>query len=214
MREPDAVVGEAVLLEVVGADLLAATAPAHLGLALDRLLRRHALLLQLQQPRPQHRHGPRPVLQLAALVLHRHDHTGRPVRDAHGGVGGVHVLAAGRRRPVGVDRRGRPGRCRCRPRRPRAAPAPWPTTCARGPGSRSPARAAHGAGRPRTSGGSRRRRRGSRNVTWLNPPRSLTGRPTGSRTASRGAWRSPGTSRTGRGRTGSPPRRPRPRGSP
>ena len=48
-REPDAVVGEAVLLEVVGADLLATPTPTHLRAALGRLGRVLLVLGQLQQ---------------------------------------------------------------------------------------------------------------------------------------------------------------------
>ena len=71
-READAVVRDPVLLEVVGADLLAAPAPADLGPPLGRQLRGLLVLLGLEQAGPQHRHGPGPVLELAALVLHGH----------------------------------------------------------------------------------------------------------------------------------------------
>ena len=102
-READAVVGDPVLLEVVGADLLAAAATADLRAALGRRLGVALPLGQLEQPGAQHLHRPIAVLQLAALVLHRDHDAGRDVRDAHRRVGGVDALPArlrtrGRRR--------------------------------------------------------------------------------------------------------------------
>ena len=61
------------------------------------------VLRQLQQPSAQHLHRSRLVLQLAALVLHRHDDPGGPVGDAHRRVGGVHALTAGAAAAVDVD---------------------------------------------------------------------------------------------------------------
>src|SRR3954471_166380 len=66
-REPDAVVGGPVLLEVVGADLLAPPAATDLRAALDRALDVALVLGPLEQPGPQHLHRPLTVLQLAAL---------------------------------------------------------------------------------------------------------------------------------------------------
>ena len=54
-REPDAVVGEPVLLEVVGADLLAPPAAADLRAPLGRALGVALALGQLEQPGAQHR---------------------------------------------------------------------------------------------------------------------------------------------------------------
>ena len=54
-------------------------------------------------PGPQHQHGLGPVLDLALLVLHRHDETGRQVRDTHGRVRGVDRLSAWSGRAVNVD---------------------------------------------------------------------------------------------------------------
>ena len=94
-REPDAVIGEPILLEVVGADLLAPAAATDLGAPLHRQGGVTFALGELEQAGPQHLHGAETVLQLAALVLHRDHGAGRQVRHAHRRVGGVHALAAG-----------------------------------------------------------------------------------------------------------------------
>src|SRR5262249_46319953 len=52
-RHPDPVVGDPVLLEVVGADLLGPAAALHLAAPGRRELRLLALALDLQQPRPE-----------------------------------------------------------------------------------------------------------------------------------------------------------------
>ena len=135
-READAVVGQPVLLEVVGADLLAPPAAADLRAPLDGPLGVALALGGLEQPSPQHLHRPRPVLQLAALVLHRHDDPARHVRDAHRRVGGVDALTAGPARAEHVDLEVLVVDRRPRPRRPRAARARSPTTCGCAPGSR------------------------------------------------------------------------------
>ena len=61
------------------------------------------LLLELVEARAQDLHRHRLVLVLRALVLTGDDDAGREVRQAHGGVGLVDVLAAGAARAVGVD---------------------------------------------------------------------------------------------------------------
>ena len=96
-------IGEPVLLEVVGPDLLAPVAA--LDLSASGVADQCSLLLltHLEQPGTKHLHGARPVLQLAALVLHGNDDPCGPVCDAHGGVGGVDALPAGARGPVHVD---------------------------------------------------------------------------------------------------------------
>ena len=102
-REVDAVIGDAALREIVGADLLGALAGADLAAA---VLRDRVLLLahlHLVEARAQHLHGFRPVLDLRLLVLLRHDDAGRDVREAHGGVGRVHALAARAARAERVD---------------------------------------------------------------------------------------------------------------
>src|SRR5204863_6910196 len=82
-RELDAMVGDAVLGEIVRADLLRAlpgpdlrtTSRVELGLLL--------LPLELIEARAQHAQRLLAVLQLALLVLHRDNEAGRKVRDAH-----------------------------------------------------------------------------------------------------------------------------------
>src|SRR5690606_22399756 len=101
--EPRAVVGDAVLGEVVRADPLGAVHAADLALARVGGLRRELLLLLREQAGAQHAHGGLAVLQLRLLVLHRHDDAGRQVRDAHGRVGRVDRLPARARRAVHVD---------------------------------------------------------------------------------------------------------------
>ena len=68
-REPDAVIGDAILREVVGADLLAAVARAHHAAALGA--QRGLLLLQLHlvEPRTQHALGLGAILDLRFFVL-------------------------------------------------------------------------------------------------------------------------------------------------
>ena len=101
--EVDAVVGDPVLLVVVGADLVGAAAGADLAAALGRHLGGLAVLLGLQQACPQHHHRLGPVLDLRLLVLHGHDRAGRDVRDPHGRVRRVDRLPAGAGRAVDVD---------------------------------------------------------------------------------------------------------------
>ena len=102
-REVDAVVGDAALREVVGADLLGPLAGAHLAAPLlgDGVLL--LLHLHLVETRAQHLHRLRAVLDLRLLVLLRHDDAGRNVREPHRRVGGVHALAAGAARAERVD---------------------------------------------------------------------------------------------------------------
>ena len=102
-RQIDAVIGDAALRKVVGADALGAIAAAHLQAPRLRLRAVLLLLLGGQQARLQQRHGARAVLVLGALVLAFHHDAARQVRDAHGRVGLVDVLAAGAGGAVGVD---------------------------------------------------------------------------------------------------------------
>ena len=55
------------------------------------------------QARLQHLHRGGAVLVLASLILAGDDHAGGHVRDAHGGIGGVHVLAASTGGAIGID---------------------------------------------------------------------------------------------------------------
>src|SRR6185437_16397335 len=97
------VVGDPVLAEVVGPHLLGPAATADLAAALGGQVGRPAVLLGLQQPRPQDRHGLGPVLYLALLVLHGHHDAGGEMGDADGGVGGVDGLATRAGGTVDVD---------------------------------------------------------------------------------------------------------------
>ncbi len=96
-------VGDAVLLEVVRPDLLGPTSASHLAAALLGLLRGETVLLQLEQPGPQHLQGAGPVLDLALFVLHGDDDAGGEVRDAHRRVRGVDRLSPRARRAEHVD---------------------------------------------------------------------------------------------------------------
>src|SRR5437016_4152130 len=102
-REPDAVIGDARLREVVGADPLAALAGADLALAIRRDRRLPLFLRALEEPGLEDAHRLRPGLDLRALVLARHDETRRQVRDPHRGVGRVDPLPARAGRSVHID---------------------------------------------------------------------------------------------------------------
>src|SRR5688572_2503000 len=93
-REPDAVVGDAVLREVVGADLLRTFAGAHHAAAFVADLVLLLLELQVEQAATQHLERARLVLDLTAFVLTLDDHAGGQVRDLHGAVRGVDRLPA------------------------------------------------------------------------------------------------------------------------
>src|SRR5699024_2821087 len=98
-----AVIGDAVLGEVVGTDPFAAVHRAHLGAAHLGHLGLGFLLLFGPQPRAQYAHGLFPVLQLGLLVLHRDHDAGGLVGDPHGRVGGIHALPARSGGTVDVD---------------------------------------------------------------------------------------------------------------
>src|SRR6266853_4970203 len=101
--ETDAVVGDPPLRKIVGADALGTVTRADQGFARGGFLR--LLLAPLLVLDARREHGERLflVLVLRARVLAFHDDAGRQMRDAHGGVGLVDVLAAGARSAVGVD---------------------------------------------------------------------------------------------------------------
>jgi hypothetical protein len=90
-----AVVRDAVLREVVRANPLRAIHRADLALANDGRGGVDLLLLPGEHPRAQHTHAGLAVLQLALLVLHRHDDSRGEVGDANGRVGRVDRLATG-----------------------------------------------------------------------------------------------------------------------
>src|SRR5262245_17029166 len=101
-RQADAMVGDAPLRKVVGADALRAIARADLALALGGPRLGRLLTLELIETRAQHLHGEPAVLVLRFLGRHD-DKAGRQMRDAHGGIRLVDVLATGTTRAHGVD---------------------------------------------------------------------------------------------------------------
>src|SRR3989338_2346385 len=90
------------LVEDIGTDLVP---PLDVGLGrLELLLLLEALLhLAFVEARLEHGHGGGAVAVLRAVALALHHDVGRQVRDAHGGIGAVDVLAAGAARAVGVN---------------------------------------------------------------------------------------------------------------
>src|SRR5690606_21057365 len=92
---------DAALIQYIGSNLMT---PAYIGFGVFHfLLLGHAVAhFQFVQPRFQHLHGFGPVTVLGAIVLALHHNTGRNVRQAHGRVGLVNVLATGSAGAVGV----------------------------------------------------------------------------------------------------------------
>src|SRR5215831_19108066 len=101
--EADAVICQAVLREVVGADLLAAVAGLYHRASLfgERFLL--LLHLDLVQTGPEHAHAFFAVLDLGFFVLATDHGVGRNVRDADGGVRRIHRLTARARGAKRVD---------------------------------------------------------------------------------------------------------------
>src|SRR5215472_3263177 len=95
IRQADAVIGEAVLREVVGANLFAAIAGADLRLALRSLCGVLLLHLNFVESRAQNAHCLLAILDLRLFVLATDDGVGGKMRDAHSGVRGVDALSAG-----------------------------------------------------------------------------------------------------------------------
>ena len=89
--------------KVVGPDFFGPVTGADLAAAIlrDRLL----LLAQLHlvEPRPQHFHRLRAILDLRFLVLLRNHEAGRNMRQTNRRIGGVHALAAGSARTERID---------------------------------------------------------------------------------------------------------------
>src|SRR5580704_475186 len=94
-REVDAMVGDAPLRKIVGADALGAVARPDLAAPIGGALGVALLPLGVVEPGAQGRHRLRPVAVLRALLLHHDRDAGRDVRHAHRGLGLVDVLAAG-----------------------------------------------------------------------------------------------------------------------
>ncbi len=102
-REVDAVVGQAPLREVVGADAVAAVAAADQALARGGLLGGAFAAFLFLDARLQHLQRLGLVAVLAAAVLAFGHDAGGQVHHAHGRVGLVDVLAAGAAGAEGVD---------------------------------------------------------------------------------------------------------------
>src|SRR5512140_1216376 len=102
-REPDAVIGDAILREVVRANLGRAVAGAHLRLAHARPRGLDLGQPRVENARPQHLHAFELVLQLGLLILLAHHDSRGDVRNAHGGIGGVDALPAWSRRAEDID---------------------------------------------------------------------------------------------------------------
>src|SRR3989338_10056114 len=90
----DAVIRNAVLRKIIGADFLAPFPRADLSASLR--LARAALffLLKREKPRAHHLHGFRAILLLRALVLARDHYSGWNMSHANSGVGRIYGLAA------------------------------------------------------------------------------------------------------------------------
>ena len=93
-RKADAVIGEAVLREIVGANFLAAVAGADHRLALFGQCRLLLLHFDFIEARSQYAHAFFAVLDLRFFVLATDYRVGGNVRDAHRGIRSVHRLAA------------------------------------------------------------------------------------------------------------------------
>src|SRR5882724_2606715 len=102
-RQADAVIGDAVLREIVGADFFGAVAGFDLAAALGGKSGLALLLLLLVQASAENAHGFGAILDLRFLVLLRNDEAAGNVRDAHGGIRRVDGLAAGAGRAEGVN---------------------------------------------------------------------------------------------------------------
>src|SRR5258708_7770360 len=101
--ETDAVVGDPSLRKIISADALGTVPGADQGFARGGFLGLLLAKLTVLDARRQHREGLLLVLVLGAPVLAFHDDAGRQMRDSHGRVGLVDVLAARARGAVGVD---------------------------------------------------------------------------------------------------------------
>src|SRR5882762_6707801 len=101
--QADAVIGYPVLRVVVGADFFGAVAGLDLSAALrgqGGLLLFHFLFVETGA---KNAHGFGAIFDLRFFVLLGDDQATGNVRDAHGGIGGVHGLAAGTGGTEGVD---------------------------------------------------------------------------------------------------------------
>ena len=88
-------VGDTALGIIVGADLRAAVARGHHGLALGGDTVKIFLVLHVVQTGTEFGHGPFGILDLGAFLLALHHDSGRDVGETHCGVSGVDALSAG-----------------------------------------------------------------------------------------------------------------------
>src|SRR5216684_680487 len=102
-RQADAVIGDAVLREIVSADFFGAVAGFDLTAALGGESGLALLLFMFIKARAKNAHCFRAILDLRFFVLLRDNEAARNVRDAHGGIRGVDGLAAGAGRTERVD---------------------------------------------------------------------------------------------------------------
>src|ERR1700691_5896302 len=102
-READAVIGDAILGKVVGADFFAAIAGADLLFSGLRELGVLFFHFHLVQARAQHAHALLAIFDLRLLVLATYHGVGGQVGDAHGGVSSVDRLAARPGRAEGIN---------------------------------------------------------------------------------------------------------------
>jgi hypothetical protein len=102
-REVDAVIADATLREIVGADAFGPVARADLAAARGGARRIKLLALMVVQPGAQHGHRLGAIAVLRAVLLHHHHDASRQVGQADRGFGLVDVLAAGAAGAQGVD---------------------------------------------------------------------------------------------------------------
>src|SRR6267154_1673502 len=94
-RQADAVIGDAVLREIVSADFFGAVAGFDLTAALGGEGGLALLLFLLVEAGAKNAHGFGAILDLRFFVLLGNDQAAGNVRDAHGGIGRVGGLGAG-----------------------------------------------------------------------------------------------------------------------
>src|SRR3984885_14646511 len=99
----DAVVGDAALGKIIGANAFGPVPGSDLKLTRLRLLGLLLFALAGEEPRPEERERTRSVLVLRALVLAFDHDSRRQVRDANGRIGLVDMLSAGSRGAVRID---------------------------------------------------------------------------------------------------------------
>src|SRR5260370_24052673 len=93
--QADAVIGYAILREIVGAYFFGAVAGFDLATAYAGERGLPLLLLLFVEARAENAHSFRAILDLGFFVLLRDDQSAGDMRDADGGIGGVNGLAAG-----------------------------------------------------------------------------------------------------------------------